>query len=106
MFARESMLGMRTESNPNGLVHAIRFADGDYFPDDAKNIQQDDLRKFNIPLPVFEESAKYIDFVERMQTVCAEISKKIMSCPEWSADWPVVTPQPTGGAEIPLPRLT
>jgi len=47
MRERERILGLRSESNPAGLIYAVRFSDGKYFPQEARSIQYRDLGKWN-----------------------------------------------------------
>ncbi len=47
MQERERLSGMRSEENPYGLVYAVKFGDGEYYPDEAKNTQYTDLEKWN-----------------------------------------------------------
>jgi len=42
---REKVANMISNSNSRGLIYPVKFADGDHFPQAAKDVQQRDLTK-------------------------------------------------------------
>ena len=109
MMKRESLLGFRTPSNPGGLIYPVVFSDGEHFPSEAQQIQQKDLRNWNISSLVFRETRDYAEFEKQVQIVAQEISQMLETVPDWREDWPVVTPDNytdvTTPVPIQLPRL-
>ncbi len=105
MRAREKRHGLRSAERPDGLVYAVRFSDGEHFPEAAQALQQKDLRRFNLSAPGFRLTQPYVDFEREMQIVVSEIAALLPRAPDWQADWPVVTPPAAPRAHAPLPRL-
>lgn len=105
MLRREQQLGLRTPARPDGLIYGVCFSDGEHFPEAARAIQSKDLRPWNQTAPAFPFTAAYVQFVNEMQTIAAEIAKLLPRAPEWRADWPILTPTEAPGVSTPLPRL-
>jgi hypothetical protein len=104
MMERERLLGLRTEQRPEGLVFPVTFADGEHFPQEARDTQPKDLRKWNIPHPVFRETVDYVEFDKQVQLLVNELARMIQRAPAWQ-DWPVVTPVADERVVVKLPRL-
>jgi hypothetical protein len=105
MREREKILGYRTNQNPTGLIYPVRFADGDFYPTEAKLTQQKDFRSWNTPHPIFRETRGFVDFDQAVQVVCGEIAAMLQKAPPWSDQWPVVTPAVSAEVKLVLPRL-
>jgi len=86
------MLGYRTCENPHGLVYPVCFHDGDHFPEEVKQIQHKDLRKWNRPSQGFLQTTDYHDFIGQMQAVAGEIAALLSVAPGWRDDFPVILP--------------
>jgi hypothetical protein len=105
MWLREERLGLGTEENPSGLVLPVAFNDGDHFSDRAKAVQHRDFRKWNFPAPSFVSTEPYLRFIEEIQAFAAELADVIARAPEYSEDWPIVTPVAPDEPTLDLPRL-
>lgn len=101
---RERLLGMRTQQQPEGLTYPVVFADGEHFPQEARDVQSQDLRDWNIPHPVFKETTAYVEFDKQVQSLVKGLAKTINRAPAWQ-DWPVVTPAAKQQVIVKLPRL-
>ncbi len=104
MLERERKLGLRTSKSPSGLIYPVIFADGEHFPDEIKNIQFRDLRKWNSHFPSFNKTTEIVYFEQEVQYLCNELALMIRHAPGWK-NWPVVTPNKTRKINVKLPRL-
>ena len=104
MLERHRLLDLGTEQNPAGLIYPVTFADGEHFSSEAKEAQQRDLRKWNIPHPSFRETKDYVDFDREVQVLCKELAEMIQRAPAWQ-EWPIVTPAVPTNVMVKLPRL-
>lgn len=101
--AREQLLGLRGDDHTNGLVFPVRYADGEFYHPDAANTQCNaDFSGLNYPDDVFRLSAKYIEFDQAVQNMCAELVTMLATIPPWRPDFPIVEPAPM--APIVVPR--
>lgn len=105
MRLREEHSGLRAPAQPQGLIYAVHFHDGEHFPESVHAIQHKDLRSWNQPAPAFTQTPAYVDFGKEMQTVAGEIGALLPRVPEWRADWPSVVPPTAPDINAPLPRL-
>lgn len=105
MLEREKRHGLRSAERPDGLVYAVRFSDGEHFPEAAQALQMKDLRRFNLTAPGFRLTEPYVEFEREMQIVASEIAAMMPRAPDWRSDWPVVTPPAAPRPHAPLPRL-
>jgi hypothetical protein len=105
MRQRQAVLGLGTAARADGLIYPILFADGDYFPDDAKKVQHKDLKRFTCPAPAFRETTAFVEFFREMQEVANQLTRQVMRAPQWCDGWPVVTPPPVAAPVISLPRI-
>ncbi|MES5819376.1 toll/interleukin-1 receptor domain-containing protein [Streptomyces sp. RG80] len=105
MLKRQAALREINGQSPT-LIYPIRFADGDHFPQEAKDTQQcRDLSKYGYDREQFRDTPLYIEFQTEMRSVGEEIAKLLDSTPEWQADWPVDRPRAMEEARSRLPRL-
>jgi hypothetical protein len=104
MLERQRLLGLGTEQQPDGLIYPVVFADGEHFPPEARRAQYKDLRKWNIPHPVFRETTDYVEFDRQVQLLVNELAGMIRRAPEWR-DWPIITPVVDERVDVKLPRL-
>lgn len=103
MVKREQLL--RAKKKKCAIIYPVRFADGEHFPEEAKNTQDHDVRPWNIPHAVFRETHDYIAFDRDVQEIAKELAVMIRNAPPFS-DWPVVRPKPPRKAvKMGLPRL-
>ncbi len=104
VMERERLLGMKTEQRPEGLIYPVIFADGEHFPQDARDAQSKDMRNWNIPHSVFKDTADYVEFDRQVQLLVRELAKMIQRAPAWQ-NWPVITPVANEQVIVKLPRL-
>jgi hypothetical protein len=99
---REARLGFATAANPRGLVYPIRYADGKYFHDEAKQTQiKFDFSDMNYPEEEFRRTQKYLDFDDRVKGLAADLLPLIEGAPNWQHDFPIVEPAPMAPVQIP-----
>ena len=79
MMVREQLLGLRTEQRPEGLVFPVVFFDGEHFPEEARQVQYRDLRKWNSPHPGFRETVHYVEFDRQMWSLTGRYNCWLMS---------------------------
>lgn len=106
MQLREQRLGLLTTENPKGLVYPVVFADGDFFPEEAKRIQSRlDLRDYAYPYLQFRESAKYLDFHDKVRQVAQELVRMLGRTPAWDSNWESFRPEPETPLAVSFKRL-
>jgi hypothetical protein len=105
MRARERVLGLRTDENPDGLIFPIRFNDGEHFAEDVKDIEYLDVTGLNRPAPAFANTEGYLDLIAMMQDFTVLLAERLKTAPPWQEGWPVETPEPRGAVQPSLPRL-
>jgi hypothetical protein len=106
MLERERLLGMGGLENPQGLVYPVVFADGDSFPERAREVQaRMDLKRWAFPFPGFRETPAYLDFFQAMSEVAETLAARLDLAPAWRPDWPVVRPPRPQTGSLPQPRL-
>jgi hypothetical protein len=71
--AREELLATRS----SGLIYPIVYADGDYFPEEAKRTQSKDLRSLNSPQPAFRKTERCVDLDAKVQEIAGELALMI-----------------------------
>ncbi|MDQ3789983.1 MAG: toll/interleukin-1 receptor domain-containing protein [Actinomycetota bacterium] len=99
MAAREKLLGH------SGLIYPVLFSDSDNFPSFARERSWRDLKKWNHPDPVFQQTVRWIDFLQEIEDVAIELSKRLDMVPPWQPDWPTERPDPPMPGMTPLPRF-
>ena len=105
MLVREKQVGLRTESNPNGLIYPVVFCDGKYFPSEYQRIQQRrDFTKWNSACRAFRDTAEYVSFEQGIEHLCVELDEMIEGAPAWS-DWPLVMPNTPEAGPFQIPRM-
>lgn len=93
MLAREDATGLRTGNRPHGLVYPVVFCDWQNFPDQAKQCQFRDLKKWSIPYPQYRNTEDYLDFHREVRTIAEELADQLHRVPVWNPEWPVVRPE-------------
>lgn len=100
MLARHEYCNLG-RGHKHGLIYPIRFFDGDTFPPEAANTQDDhDFTRFNTFAPGFERTRRYQDFETKVQAMCLKLSNWIAAAPKWSNKWPVIEPEPGLGQKL------
>ena len=106
MIAREEKCGYGTAERPQLLRFQVTFADGQHFPDAASQVTSKyDFSELNFQWESFRESAKYLDFHDKVRSLSVEIASRIDDVPEWQPGFPLVTPDPSPATSYPLERL-
>jgi len=104
MRRREQVLRACGLQNP--LIYPIRFSDGDRFPPEARNVQQEvSFKDWRLPYPQFEGSPKYLDFHQAMIDLAERLAPRFDNPPAWQSDWPTELPNPQEPLPAKLPRL-
>jgi len=103
---REEVLGLFTPQSPRGLVYPIRYADGEYFHDDAKNTQcRFDFSGYTYPGEEFRKTAKYMEFEDHVKDLADEILPYVLAAPNWRQDFPIVEPLPMPPVQVRRPVI-
>lgn len=99
MVGRERVLGRR------GLIYPVLFSDSDNFPSFARERSWRDLKKWNRPDPVFQQTVHWIDFLQAVEDIAIDLSGLLAKVPEWQPDWPIARPDPPMPGMTPVPRF-
>jgi hypothetical protein len=107
MRSREARLGLATPQAPRGLIYPVVFSDGKSFPAPAQAVQRQDLSTLNYPNPEFKQTTRYLEFVDRMKSICESLATWIdeRPAPAFDPNWPVVRPIALGPPDPALPRI-
>jgi hypothetical protein len=90
---REVALGLFTARRPRGLIYPVRYADGEHFHEDAKRTECTiDFSQYNYPDEAFRNSAKYIEFDDKVQQMASELVPRLQAVPVWRRNFPIVEP--------------
>jgi hypothetical protein len=104
MRARELMLRESGWTTP--LTYPIRYSDGDRFPVEARDLEQETcFKEYKFPYKQFAESQRYLDFHEAVSKLAERLAGRLDDPPPWRADWPVRRPEPVPAEPTLLPRL-
>jgi len=107
MRHREARLGLALPQAPHGLVYPVVFSDGKSFPAEAQAVQRQDLSTLNYPNIEFKQTTRYLEFVDRMKSICEGLAAWIdeRPAPAFDPDWPIVRPMPQRPLDATLPRI-
>lgn len=88
MLRREQATGLRSVSNPRGLVIPVFIHDGEAFPADLQHIQHIDIKKcFNVRM--VRDGARAEELDATLATHAPAIAECIENAPPWDATWPI-----------------
>ncbi|HEX5401310.1 MAG TPA: TIR domain-containing protein [Pseudonocardiaceae bacterium] len=102
MAKREQLVGMATQAR---LIYPVIFCDSRNFPTYAHERRMQDLKKWNLPYPQFQETLAYLDFHSAVERIALELVDLIEQAPTWQPDWPVVLPPADPPPTSSLPRF-
>lgn len=100
MAAREVVLGLRSGERTQSLIYPILLNDSVNFPADARLHNWWDLKKWNSPDLVFQQSVEWVSFLRQIDAIAEDLASLLPQVPDWQPDWPVCRPDP------PLPPPT
>jgi hypothetical protein len=107
MCARNRLLGFGSPDSPRHLIHGVRYADGEHFPDEAANLQMRDFSEWTVPIPydAYTRTPDYPHFYAEVRKLARDIAARVDHVPPWDADWPRLRPTAPARPVGPLPRL-
>jgi hypothetical protein len=105
MAERELLLGLSSAERPQGLIYPILFSDSDNFPDFARLRSWRDLKKWNNPDPVFQQTIEWVSFLREVETIAMDLANLLPQVPDWQPDWPVYRPDPPLPPPTRVPRF-
>jgi TIR domain len=94
----------RAKVTAKRLVLPISLHDGDSFPVDARGLQTERFGEYVLNGAAFRETAKYVEFQERLKVFAQNVALAVKEAPEFS-DWPIAQSQAAPLVEIPQGRL-
>ena len=72
------------------LLCPLRYCDGDNFPEETKEWQILDVRKYTSPLPKFWDTADAVAFTQDLWKLAENLAIRIRNAPEFEQDFPIV----------------
>jgi hypothetical protein len=105
MEAREQLFGLNSVAQPHGLIYPVLFSDSENFPAYARDRSWRDLKVWNRPDVVFQQTVQWIDFHQQVEDMAIELAKLLPRVPDWQPDWPGYRPDPPFRTATPLPRF-
>lgn len=91
MLHREELLGLRTASNPDGLVLPVIIDDGDCFPPEVQAIQGASIHEFANPF-IRPDSPKQEALAEYLRTrFCPDVERVVDNIPPYDPAWESIT---------------
>ena len=100
-LAREQKLGLGT----HGLIAPVRFHDGEYFPEEAANVQWADFAGYTATTPVFWQTQRAVEFEDVLKRFASSVAGLVRRAPPFQSDWPLVEARPLELPNVPLRRL-
>jgi hypothetical protein len=105
MAARERLFGLNSAERPYGLIYPLVFSDSDNFPDFVRDRAWRDLKKWNRPDPVYQQTIEWVGFHEQVETIAIDLAKLLPRVPDWAPGWPTHRPDPPWRPPTRLPRF-
>lgn len=78
-----------------GLVAPIRYHDGEFFPQAAKEIQMTDFRKHTSLLPAYWDTRDAVVLGEKIRVFAESVARIVNSAPPFDSNWPAELLDPT-----------
>ncbi len=100
-MAREDMANMGI----GGLIAPIKVHDGEWFPEEAKIVQQEDLIAYYSTAISFWETQKASELIDIIKVFVGKVADIVRRAPPFDPDWPIVEAEPLEPPDIPLRRL-
>jgi TIR domain len=104
MREREDVLGLGRGID-RGLIYPVIFADGELFPEDARQTQARDLSRYNKPHLQYRDTPEFLEFDTEVQTIAQDLVRLLNSVPPWQPGWPIVESELEPKTTLSLPRL-
>lgn len=104
MLQREESLGLSPRAE-DSLVIPVRFADGDFFPDEIRQRAPVDLHRYASLGAPLSGSERYLELVDEIRALCARVAGRIRNPPPWDAAWPVIRHTVSGRPPFAKPEL-
>jgi hypothetical protein len=101
---REQLLGMRTVTDPRGLVYPVIYVNATNLPKEAQAIfskSTANLSRWAVPMLQFKDTPDFVPFYNAMRKVAEELRDVLSQEPPWQEDWPVATPDDNGPRKPP-----
>jgi hypothetical protein len=99
MADREKLLGH------NGLIYPVLFSDSENFPSFARERSWRDLKKWNRPDLVFQQTTEWLGFHQQVETIAIDLASRLALVPKWQPDWPSHRPDPPMPGMTSMPRF-
>ena len=87
MMYRETMLGYRKPTTPNGLVFPVNLYDGDFFPVITKEINWFLCHDYFRVAQAFKQSERHLTFQDVMAQKVPDIVHVVQNAPDWNSQW-------------------
>jgi TIR domain len=105
MQARERTVGVLPSGKSATLFYPITLKDGERFPAEARNVQQCDMKKWNVSAESYRQTSEYAEFERQVANVAERLNGMLLVVPDWREDWPELRPEPAPDNAPPIPRL-
>ncbi|WP_166664492.1 toll/interleukin-1 receptor domain-containing protein [Actinophytocola oryzae] len=92
MAAREDLLGLASPDLTRGLIFPVLYSDSHNFPEFGLDRMWHDMKGYDNPDPMFQQSLDWLEFHRRMRRIAVDVENMLLQVPKWQADWPVVRP--------------
>ena len=105
MVRRMQYLKNEGKAMSTSLVFPIRYADGESFPQEARETQSRDFSKWNSPFESFKNSPEHHKFYLEVNAMTCELVEMIKSAPPWDPNWPIDETPPVDSPPTGFPSL-
>jgi len=85
---------------PHGLIAPLKFHDGEHFPQEAKDVEWQDVSAYAATLPIFWNSVRAIELDDILKAFAGSVAAIIQSAPAFRSDWPVIN-----NPGVPIPKI-
>ncbi len=100
---REEVLGINNTSE--SLIVPILHNDGDFFPQDAKDIHWTDFSECRSNMPAFTHHHSSVIFEQKIEEFAESVARVVQRARPFRENWPVVEADPVPPPKVPSPKL-
>ena len=90
--ARDQLLGL--DATSRSLVVPAVHNDGEFFPEEAREIQSTDFSDCRSSMPAFIHDPSAVIFEQKLELFTEDVANTVNAAPPYQHDWPVVEGAP------------
>jgi hypothetical protein len=87
------------------LIAPLKFHDGEHFPQEASNVQWEDVAEYAFTIPAFWDSQRAIELEAKLKTFAHSVANMVRKAPPFDRNWPIVEREGAPAPGIVLAKL-